>query len=158
MKAIALALVMVSSLASAAGFKAEWKLRAYQGISTAAAPAALVASWDYSARKTDQGVLNQLSSGMWELKGHNLTGEISARLSVTATDVRGDSATLRVQVWDTSGLPENSPRYRGFFQTDAPLKGGEGMPILFTIGDASVSGASARYQLVVSLDSLTKEP
>ncbi len=158
MKTLALALVVASSLASAAGLKAEWKVRAFQGVSSSAVPNALVASWDYAARTTDQGVLNQLGSGMWELNGRAAAGDVSARLNVTATEIHDGSANLRLQVWDTSGLPENSPRYRGFFQTDIPLKGGEGMPILFTIGDASRSGASARYQLVVSLDSLVKEP
>lgn len=157
MKRFSLALLFMSSISMAAGLKVNWKVQVFEG--TAATPAALLETWTFAARKSDVGVLTQLSSGLWQLplRAAAMAG-LKGRVSVTAMEVLGDSGTLRLQLWDTSELPDSSPRYRTFFQSDVTLSAGKASPIAFTLGDASLEGAFERYWMVVSLESIAKEP
>jgi hypothetical protein len=161
MKAATLALLfsVLSSVSMAAGTKATWKIRVYEG--PVAEPAALLETWDFVGEKDAQGDLLQLSSGIWQLPVRapgagalNLKGRVSG----SATEILCDSATLRLQLWDTSGLAETSPRYKAFFQSDARLKAGQSTTMAFTIGDASQADAFARYLIVVSLEGLASPP
>lgn|GEM_PF-3817571 len=74
----------------------------------------------------------------------------SARMTRTKRLV----AVIETTVWDHSGLPTHSPRFRSKFSAVQQFGVGQGQGLQFTQGDASVENGWTDYTLTLRLDQI----
>lgn len=132
-----------------AGEKTVWQVDVLQGQQS-------VGSLSYIASSLTDGTFLDLSPSLLMLAPATSTApNIHGHLMLSLKAAQTGSAKVKLEIWDSSGLDQNSPYYKSYFATVESLTPNQTATVDFTQGDASVKDGSVTYTLNLKLVSVS---